>query len=103
MGDRFRLVVNEVEAVAVKEALPRLPVARAVWVPKPDLKVAAAAWILAGGAHHTAFSQAVGTEHLEDYARIAGLELAVIDAGTSLRQFEKELRWEEMYHILARR
>jgi L-arabinose isomerase len=101
LGNRFRLVVNEVEAVAVKEALPRLPVARAVWVPKPDLKTAAAAWILAGGAHHTAFSQAVGTEHLEDFARIAGLELALIDAGTSLRQFEKELRWEEMYHFLA--
>jgi L-arabinose isomerase len=91
------LVVNEVEAVAVKEALPRLPVAIAVWVPKPDLKTAAAAWILAGGAHHTAFSQAVGTEHLEDFARIAGIELALIDAGTTLRQFERELGWEEMH------
>ncbi len=103
LGNRFRLVVNEVEAVAVKEALPRLPVARAVWVPKPDLKTAAAAWILAGGAHHTAFSQAVETEHLEDFARIAGLELALIDAGTNLRQFERELGWEEMYHLLAGR
>jgi L-arabinose isomerase len=101
LGNRFRLVVNEVEAVAVKEALPRLPVARAVWVPKPDLKTAAAAWILAGGAHHTAFSQAVGTEHLEDYARIAGLELALIDADTNLRRFERELGWEEMYHLLG--
>jgi len=101
LGNRFRLVVNEVQAVAVKEALPRLPVARAVWVPKPDLKTAAAAWILAGGAHHTAFSQAVGTEHLEDFARIAGLELALIDGRTTLRQFERELAWEEMYRLLA--
>jgi L-arabinose isomerase len=101
LGNRFRLIVNEVEAVAVKEALPRLPVARAVWVPKPDLKRAAAAWILAGGAHHTAFSQAVGTEHLEDFARIAGLELALIDGSTDLRRFERELGWEEMYHLLA--
>ena len=102
LGNRFRLVVNEVEAEAVKEALPRLPVARAVWVPKPNLKVAAAAWILAGGAHHTAFSQAVGTEHLEDFARLAGMELALIDGATTLRQFEKELAWGEMYHLLAR-
>jgi L-arabinose isomerase len=101
LGNRFRLVVNEVQAVAVKEALPRLPVARALWEPKPDLKTAAAAWILAGGAHHTAFSQAVGTEHLEDFARLAGMELALIDAGTRLRQFEKELGWAEMYHLLA--
>ena len=97
LGNRFRMVANEVEAAAVKEGLPRLPVARAVWAPKPDLKTAAAAWILAGGAHHFAFSQAVGAEHLEDFARIAGLELALIDADTRLRQFEKELRWEEMY------
>jgi L-arabinose isomerase len=102
LGNRFRLVVNEVEAVAVKEALPRLPVARAVWVPKPNLKVAAAAWILAGGAHHTAFSQAVEVEHLEDFARLAGIELALIDGDTRLRQFERELRWEEMYYLLAR-
>ncbi len=102
LGNRFRLVVNEVEAVAVREPLPRLPVARAVWVPKPDLKTAAAAWILAGGAHHTAFSQAVGTGHLEDFARIAGLELALIDAGTTLRRFERELGWEELYHLLGR-
>ena len=98
LGNRFRMVANEVEAVAVKEALPRLPVARAVWTPKPDLKTAAAAWILAGGAHHFAFSQAVGAEHLEDFARIAGMELALIDADTGLRRFEKELRWEEMYY-----
>jgi L-arabinose isomerase len=91
-----------VEAVAVKQALPRLPVARALWAPKPNLKVAAAAWILAGGAHHAAFSQAVGAEHLEDFARMAGVELALIDATTTLRQFEKELGWQEMYHLLAR-
>ena len=75
MGARFRMIVNEIDVVAPKEALPKLPVARAVWVPKPDLKVAAAAWIYAGGAHHTGFSQALTMEHLESFAEIAGIEL----------------------------
>jgi len=92
MGDSFRLVVNEVDVVQPDEELPNLPVARAVWLPKPSLKVAAAAWIYAGGAHHTGFSQALTTEHLEDFAEIAGIELIVIDADTCLRELRRQLR-----------
>ena len=91
MGDRFRLIVNEVDVIQPEEALPKLPVARAVWIPKPDLKIAAAAWIYAGGAHHTAFSQALTTEHLEDFATFAGIEMIVIDEHTRLRDLRKEL------------
>ncbi len=72
MGDRFRMIVNRVNVITPAEALPKLPVARALWVPEPDLKTAAAAWILAGGAHHTGFSRALTVEHLEDYAEMAG-------------------------------
>lgn len=92
MGERFRLIVNEVDVVQPDEPLPRLPVARAVWLPKPNLKVAAAAWIYAGGAHHTGFSQALTTEHLEDFAEIAGIELIVIDDDTRLRELRRQLR-----------
>jgi L-arabinose isomerase len=73
--------------------LPRLPVARALWVPEPDLKTAAEAWILAGGAHHTGFSQAITVEHLEDFAEMAGVECLVIDGDTRLHDFKNELRW----------
>jgi len=96
MGNRFRLIVNEVEVYQPEQELPKLPVARAVWVPKPDLKVGAAAWIYAGGAHHTGFSQALRTEHLADFAEIAGVELIVIDGDTKLREFRQMLRWEEL-------
>ncbi len=92
MSDGFRLVVNEVDVVQPDEELPKLPVARAVWLPRPSLKVAAAAWIYAGGAHHTSFSQALTTEHLEDFAEIAGIELIVIDADTHLRELRRQLR-----------
>ena len=95
MGNRFRLIVNEVDVIQPQQSLPKLPVARAVWLPKPNLKVAAAAWIYAGGAHHTGFSQALTTEHLEDFAEIAGVELVVIDSDTKLREFRKQLRWEQ--------
>jgi L-arabinose isomerase len=100
LGNRFRLLVNEVDVVAPEKPLPKLPVARAVWVPKPNLQVSAAAWIYAGGAHHTAFSQAVTAEMMQDFARIAGIELVVIDAETRLRQFEQELNWNEAYYGL---
>ena len=83
LGNRFRLIVNAVDVVAPDAPLPKLPTARAVWVPRPSLKVAAAAWIHAGGAHHTAFSQALTPEHLEDYAEMAGIELVLIDESTS--------------------
>jgi L-arabinose isomerase len=100
MGNRFRLLVNEVEVVSPVKPLPRLPVARALWDPKPNLATAAAAWIYAGGAHHTGFSQAVTTEILEDFTAIAGIELLVIDAETRLRQFRQELNWNELYYGL---
>jgi L-arabinose isomerase len=102
LGNRFRMVVNEVDVVPPDEPLPRLPVARVVWVPRPNLKTAAAAWILAGGAHHTGFSQAVTAEHLEDFAEMAGLEFLLIDNHTQLSAFKKELRWNEMYYHLAK-
>ena len=95
MGHRFRLLVNEVEAVSPFEKLPKLPVARVLWKPLPDLNTACAAWIYAGGAHHTVFSQNLTTEYFEDFAEMFGLELTVIDAKTDLRQFKNELRWSE--------
>lgn len=100
LGGRFRLIVSEVEAVAHPE-LPKLPVARAVWRPLPDFKTAAAAWIYAGGAHHTAFSYAVTTEELEDFAEIAGVELVVIDRDTTLRALRRELRQNDLAYALA--
>jgi L-arabinose isomerase len=100
MGNRFRLLINEVEVVAPQKPLPKLPVARALWIPKPNLSVGAAAWIYAGGAHHTGFSQAVTTEMIEDFAEIAGLELAVIDAATNLREFKQQLKSSEVYYAL---
>jgi len=102
MGNRLRMVVNEVEVVPPDAPLPKLPVARAVWVPKPDLKTAAAAWILAGGAHHTGFSQVVTAEHLEDFAEMAGLECLLIGDDTKLSEFKKEIRWNEVYYHLAK-
>lgn len=92
LGDRFRMVVSEVDVVEPLEALPNLPVARALWKPRPDLETAAAAWIHAGGAHHTAFSLALTAEHLEDFAAMAGVECVFIDDDTELRGFRRELR-----------
>jgi len=100
LGNRFRLLVNEVEVVPPEKPLPKLPVARAVWIPKPNLQLAASAWIYAGGAHHTGFSQAVTTDMIEDFAAIAGVELVVIDAETRLRQFKQALNWNEVYYAL---
>ena len=102
MGNRFRLLVNEVEVVAPPQDLPKLPVARALWQALPNLKEAAEAWILAGGAHHTGFSQALTVEHLEDYAEMAGIECVVINQDTDLREFRKELRWNELYYHLGK-
>lgn len=100
LGNRFRLIVNEVKAVRVPR-MPRLPVARAVWECKPDFKTACQAWILAGGAHHTGFSYAVTTEMLEDFATIAGIETVTINAETRLSQLKQDLRNNEVYHHLA--
>ena len=101
LGNRFRMIVNEVEVVPPDAPLPKLPVARVVWIPRPNLKVAAAAWIYAGGAHHTGFSQAVTARHIEDYADMAGIEYVLIDDHTDLSAFKKELRWNEVYYHLA--
>jgi len=101
LGNRFRLLVNEVDVVEPPKPLPKLPVARAIWKCRPDFKTACAAWIHAGGAHHTGFSYSVTTEHMEDFAEIAGLELVVIDAQTELRAFKQQLRHNELYYHLA--
>ncbi|VBB07010.1 l-arabinose isomerase [Lucifera butyrica] len=101
MGNRFRLLVNEVDVVNTEQGLPKLPVARALWMPRPNLQTGAEAWILAGGAHHTCFSQAVTTEHLEDFSEMAGIEYLVIDNDTKIRDFKKELRWNDLYYHLA--
>lgn len=98
MGNRFRLLVNEVEAVKATEALPHLPVARVLWKPYPDMKTGCAAWILAGGAHHTCYSQNLTAEHLEDFADMADIEFALIGKDTKLSQFKNELRWSEVYY-----
>ena len=102
MGSRFRMVVNQVDVVPPDQPLPRLPVARAVWLPQPDMKTAAAAWIHAGGAHHTGFSLALTTEHLEDFATMAGMEFLIIDRDTKLRSFKQELRWNDLYYHLSK-
>ncbi|MEV6368519.1 L-arabinose isomerase [Micromonospora musae] len=102
MGDRFRLVANEIDVVAPTQPLPKLPVARAVWRPRPDLATSAEAWLTAGAPHHTVLSQAVGTEELHDLAEMTGTELLVIDAGTTPRQLAKEIRWNQAYYRLAK-
>jgi L-arabinose isomerase len=103
MGQRFRLVVNIVDVVPTEAPLPKLPVARALWLPRPNLKTAAAAWIYAGGAHHTGFSYSVTAHHLRDFAEMAGIEFLLIDENTRLEDFKKELRWNELYYHLAHR
>jgi L-arabinose isomerase len=95
MGNRFRMLINEVEAVKPKHDLPKLPVARVLWKPLPDMQTACAAWILAGGAHHTCYSQNLSTEHLVDFAEMASIECVIINKKTDLHQFKNELRWSE--------
>jgi L-arabinose isomerase len=95
MGNRFRMILNEVQVVVPDEELPKLPVARALWTPKPNLEVAAESWILSGGAHHTGFSQALSTEYIEDFADIAGVELLVINDSTKISDIKKEIRWND--------
>ncbi|MCX7842584.1 MAG: L-arabinose isomerase [Clostridia bacterium] len=98
MGNRFRLIINEVEALTPDKAMPKLPVARILWRPMPSLKDGAQAWILAGGAHHTVFSFAVTSEQLVDWADMAGIESVLIDKDTKISEFKKELRWNEMFY-----
>ncbi len=101
MGQRFRIVANLVDVVPTDKPLPKLPVARALWTPRPNLKVAAAAWIYAGGAHHTSFSFAVSAEHLRDFTDMAGVEFLLIDENTCLNDFKDKLRWNDLYFLLA--
>lgn len=100
MGNRFRLIVNEVEAVKPIADLPKLPVARVLWDCKPNLDIAATSWILAGGAHHTVYSQVITTEYMEDFADIAGIELLVIDEKTTIREFKDKINANEAYYHL---
>jgi L-arabinose isomerase len=96
MGNRFRLLVNEVDAVQQEKAMPKLPVARVLWKPQPSLRESAEAWILAGGAHHTGFSFKVTTEQLVDWAEMAGVECAIINNATTPLAFRNELRWSDV-------
>jgi L-arabinose isomerase len=102
IGGRLRLVANEVDIVAPDRDLPRLPVARAVWEPRPSLSTAAEAWLMAGGSHHSVFTMALKLEAVRDLADIAGIELLVIDEETTIPQFANELRWNQAYYHLAR-
>jgi L-arabinose isomerase len=101
LGDRFRLVANEIDTVVPPQPLPRLPVARAVWRPRPDLAASAEAWITAGGPHHTVYSSALGAEHLDDLAEMTRTELVLIGADTTPRRLAHELRWNQAYYRLA--
>jgi L-arabinose isomerase len=98
MGNRFRLIVNEVVAVDPIESLPKLPVARVLWKPYPDMKTGCAAWILAGGAHHTGYSQNLTAEHMEDFAEMAGVEFLLIGKNSNLYDLKNQLRWNDLYY-----
>jgi L-arabinose isomerase len=98
LGDRFRMLVNEVDAVEPDHPLPRLPVAQAFWTPRPNLETSAAAWIYAGGPHHTVFSQAVTSEHLLDFAEMLGIECILIDGQTRVNDIKNQLRWNQAYY-----
>lgn len=102
LGNRFRIILNELDTVTPPQELPNLPVASALWEPRPNLSIAAAAWIHAGGAHHSAYSQAISTDNIVDFAEMAGAELVIIDADTKIRQFKNELRQNAVYYGLAR-
>jgi L-arabinose isomerase len=100
MGNRFHMIVNEITVVSQDTQLPKLPVARVIWMPKPNLEVAAHAWILAGGAHHFSFSQAITSEYMEDFAEMNGIECLLINKSTNISEFKKELRWNDIYYSL---
>lgn len=100
MGSRFRMLINPCEVMGPDKDLKKLPVARVVWKPKPDLKTAAQAWILAGGAHHTGFSMALTKEHIEDFAEMAGIEPLMIDEDTRIPEFKQQMRANEVYYTI---
>nr|WP_234361599.1 L-arabinose isomerase [Plantactinospora sp. BB1] len=101
LGERFRLVANEIEVVPPDEPMPRLPVARAVWKPAPSLSTSAESWLTAGGPHHTVLTQAVGSATLRDFADMLHTELVLIDERTTTADFRDRLRWNQAYHRLA--
>jgi L-arabinose isomerase len=102
MGQRFRMVATVVDVVPAAQPLPKLPVARAVWRPRPDLRTGAAAWIYAGGSHHTSLGFGVTKEHLRDFAAMSGVEYLVIDESTTIDGFRDQLRWNDLYWLLAK-
>jgi L-arabinose isomerase len=101
IGDRHRMLVNVVDTVTPPQNLPRLPVAHALWEPQPSLEVAAAAWIHAGGAHHTVYSQAVTVDMLSDYADMVGIEMVLINNDTNIRQLKTDLKHSSLYYRLS--
>jgi len=101
LGNRFRMIVNDVDVVKCPD-MPNLPVASVLWKPQPDLKIGAAAWILAGGAHHTGFSTSINSEYLEDFAGMMGIEYVLIDENCNLTEFKKELRYNEVYYHISK-
>ncbi len=102
LGDRFRMIASEVDIVRAEEPLPKLPVARAVWRPRPTLATAAEAWLMAGGPHHTALTTSLGMEPLVDFADIADIELVTIGADTTAADFKRELRWNQAFYYVNR-
>jgi L-arabinose isomerase len=100
IGTRFRVIINEVDTVNPPQELPKLPVAKALWEPRPNLEISAAAWIQAGGAHHSAYTQGVTADEIVDYAEMAGIEALVIGADTTVRNFKTELRHNAAYFHL---
>jgi L-arabinose isomerase len=101
MRDRFRLVANVVENVALPHPMPKLPVGRAIWKPQPDFRTSATAWLMAGAAHHTVMSTQVGVDVFRDFAKMSGVELLVIEDGATVDGFEQQLRWNAAYYRLA--
>jgi L-arabinose isomerase len=102
MGGRMRLILAEVDVVEPEHAMPKLPTARAVWIPRPDFKRGAQGWLEAGGAHHAAFCQAVTTEEWEDFGTMTGLEVIRLDANLDMRALRNELRWNDVAYNLGR-
>jgi len=102
MGSRFRLIAAELDAVASPETMPKLPTARALWKPRPDFKTAVQAWVLAGGGHHTVYTQAVGLSQIQDFSELAGIELVRIDKNTELNSFMRELKWNDLYYHMSK-
>jgi L-arabinose isomerase len=97
LGGRFRMIVNEVETIPIEQPMPRLPVARALWKPYPNLSGAAESWIIAGGTHHSVYARALDAEYFRDWAEMSGIEFVLIDRDTKPARLKEELRWAEAY------